>query len=159
MYEGKKIEDFSQDLLNMLSLFFYTKIEKANTLNTVKKSIHTGSLNGMHQNLLLPLSLIKQFKRQNPRMKLGSVTDLVFCCVFLFPSFTLNRDGRTYVIVLLLILMAVFEMICFLVEQSRRTDFWIFPRGECVGNTFVDGELLLLPPLSLLLACNARLVD
>lgn len=37
MYEGKKIEDFSQDLLNMLSLFFYTKIEKANTLNTVKK--------------------------------------------------------------------------------------------------------------------------
>ena len=92
-------------------------------------------------------------------MKLGSVTDLVFCCVFLFPSFTLNRDGRTYVIVLLLILMTVFEMICFLVEQSRRTDFWIFPRGECVGNTFVDGELLLLPPLSLLLACNARLVD
>ena len=38
MYEGKKIEDFSQDLLNMLSLFFYTKIEKANTLNTVKKA-------------------------------------------------------------------------------------------------------------------------
>lgn len=40
MYEGKKIEDFSQDLLNMLSLFFYTKIEKANTLNTVKKKKH-----------------------------------------------------------------------------------------------------------------------
>ena len=41
MYEGKKIEDFSQDLLNMLSLFFYTKIEKANTLNTVKKKAST----------------------------------------------------------------------------------------------------------------------